>query len=493
LTGSQRDRYFRPVAIPDDVRYFELDGEVLARLRGSSEASRRITNRSGTLALNEISPTGLTRRNLIRGGLGLAALAGSGTVAACAGGSGGGTGVASDGTVSITMWHGQADQGKATLDKLVAQFAAKNPKIQVTATSGGVLADSMLQKITTALASGQFPDIAYIFGPDIASVARSPKVAHLGTYTAHADVNWADFYPAARDAVTVGGEPRGFPALVDNLCVAYNKKVFADAGMRAPAAGWTWDDFTTTARQLTNASKGIFGTGWPADGGEDCVWRIYPLIWDLGGDILSQDGKTVAFDGDSGLKALSTVNQLAKDKSVYPDTKPGSETMYQIFNNNKMGMIPTGPWQLPSFIDSKTDYGVVPLPTFNGKQVTIAGPDTWTVFDNGSARIEASVKFLTFLTEGAQDVQWAGQAGSLPLRNSTAQTPEWKKHVAQTVGLDVFSTALTYARTRPTIRNYPKISQPLGQAIVKMLLDKASPQDALNEVVRAANAALATG
>ncbi len=216
------------------------------------------------------------------------------------------------------------------------------------------------------------------------------------------------------------------------------------------------------------------------------------MIWDLGGDIVDKSGKKVAFDGDSGRKALETINRLAKDKSVYPDTKPGSETMYQIFNNNKMGMIATGPWQLPDFIDNKTDYGVVPLPTFSGNNVTIAGPDTWTVFDNGSAKIDAAVKFLTYLTEGAQDVQWASQAGSLPLRNSTAQSAEWQSHVSKTEGLEVFSNALQYARTRPTIRAYPKISQPLGQAIVKMLLDKASPQDALNEVVRAANAALAT-
>jgi multiple sugar transport system substrate-binding protein len=446
------------------------------------------------LPVHENLPSGLTRRNLLRGGIGLAALAGTGTLAACGGGdSNSNDGAAADGSVTITMWHGQADQGKETLDKLVADFQAKNPKIKVNASSGGVLADSMLQKITTALSAGQYPDIAYIFGPDIASVARSPKVAHLGKYTKDPSVRWDDFYPAARDAVTVEGEPRGFPALVDNLCVAYNKKVFKDAGVPEPTAGWTWDQFIATSRSLTNPSKGVFGTGWPADGGEDCVWRIYPMIWDLGGDVVTKDAKKVAFDGDSGLKALQTINQLAKDKSVYPDTKPGSETMYQIFNNHKMGMIATGPWQLPDFIDNKTDYGVVPLPTYNGKNVTIAGPDTWTVFDNGAAKIAAAVKFLTFLTDGAQDVQWASQAGSLPLRNSTAQSPEWQDHVKQTVGLDVFSEALTYARTRPTIRAYPKISQPLGQAIVKMLLDKASPQDALNEAVRAANAALATG
>jgi multiple sugar transport system substrate-binding protein len=434
----------------------------------------------------------LSRRDLLRGGLSVAAMAGGASLlSACAGGSS--DGVSPNGTVTITMWHGQADQGKATLDKLVADFQQKNPKIKVNASSGGVLADSMLQKITTALSSGQYPDIAYIFGPDIASVARSPHVAHLAKYTKEPTLRWDDFYPAARDAVTVDGEARGFPALVDNLCVAYNKKVFQNAGVPEPTEGWTWDDFVATARSLTDPGQGVFGTGWPADGGEDCVWRIYPMIWDLGGDIVSDDGKSVAFDDESGLRALETINQLGKDKSVYPDTKPGSETMYQIFNNDKMGMVPTGPWQLPDFVDNKTDYGVVPLPSYSGKTVTIAGPDTWTVFDNGSARVDAAVKFLTFLTEADQDVQWASQAGSLPLRNSTAQSREWKDHVSKTVGLDVFSNALTYARTRPTIPNYPEISQPLGQAIVKMLLDKATPQDALDEAVRAANNALATG
>ena len=135
----------------------------------------------------------------------------------------------------------------------------------------------------------------------------------------------------------------------------------------------------------------------------------------------------------------------------------------------------------------------MPLPTYSGNNVTIAGPDTWTVFDNGSARIAAAVEFLTYLTESGQDVRWASQAGSLPLRNSTAESPQWKAHVSKTVGLDVFSEALTYARTRPTIRTYPRISQPMGQAIVKMLLDKATPEDALRDVVDEANVALATG
>jgi multiple sugar transport system substrate-binding protein len=156
-------------------------------------------------------------------------------------------------------------------------------------------------------------------------------------------------------------------------------------------------------------------------------------------------------------------------------------------------MVATGPWELPAFVEAKTDYGVVPLPSYSGRRVTISGPDTWTVFDNGSAKVQAAVQFLQFLTSGERDVQWATQSGSLPLRKSTAETAGWTDYVKSTAGLDVFSDALRYAQTRPTIRTYPRLSEPLGQAILKMLLDQGTPQQALDQAVQAANAALATG
>ena len=36
-----------------------------------------------------------------------------------------------------------------------------------------------------------------------------------------------------------------------------------------------------------------------------------------------------------------------QDKSVYIDKTSGSEQMYRVFNSNRMGMVPTGPWELP--------------------------------------------------------------------------------------------------------------------------------------------------
>jgi multiple sugar transport system substrate-binding protein len=425
-----------------------------------------------------MSQPALTRRDVLRA----AALAAVGTVGAC--------GKSSDteeagGVVTVDLWHGQVDTGKAAIDALITEFNKAHPNIKVVGGGGGVTADSMLQKVTAGLAAGSYPDVAYIFGSDLASLTRSPKVADL-TDAMKLD----DYWPAAKDAVTVKDKVRAAPALLDSLCVVYNKQLFQAAGLPEPKAGWTWDDFVTTAKTLTNPGKGIFGTGWPGVGDEDTVWRLWPMIWDLGGDVVNSDGKSVAFD-KAGEQALGTLDRLRTDKSLYVDPKPGGEQLYQVFLGGRMGMVATGPWQLPEIIDKGLEYGVVPLPSYSGKPVTISGPDTWTVFDNGKAKVKAATEFVNWMIQPEQDIQWDIEGGSLPISKTTAALPQWKKHATETTGLQVFVDALDTAKVRPTITAYPQISQHLGEAIVAVLLGKKSPADALKDCVDKSNAALA--
>lgn len=420
----------------------------------------------------------------------LAALA----LAACGGGSGGGGGgtssQASKGPVSITLWHGQNQSAGKVINALVDDFNRTHPDIKVDSEIGAP-ADNLYSKTTAALAGGKYPDVVYQFGPNVANLARSPKALDLTDAVKTSAWNWQDFYPAAREAVTIDGKVRAIPALIDSMAVLYNKSLFRRAGIAAPKAGWTWDDYRAIAKQLTNKGKGVFGTGWPGVGDEDTVWRIWPMVWDLGGDVLAPGGKQVGYGGQPGLRALTLVNEMAtQDKSVYIDKTAGSEQMYRVFNSNRMGMVPTGPWELPDTVQSKVDYGVVPMPTFNGKPVTIAGPDTWMLFDNGSDRAKAAQTFVQWLTQPAQDARWDVEAGSLPLRRSTAAQSVWKQHVEQLPGLDTFVQALGVARVRPVIKAYPKISEALGQSIAATLLGQQAPPSALQKAVSGGNKAL---
>jgi multiple sugar transport system substrate-binding protein len=417
----------------------------------------------------------LNRRDVLRGALAVGAGA---TLAGCGTDDGAG-----GGPVTINFWHGQNDTAAPVVEDLVRDFERTHRDIKVDM-SGGVLSDAMLQKVLAALAAGSYPDVAYIFGSDLANIARSPKVVDMSSAVAG-----THYFQPVLDAVTVNGKVRAAPALVDSLAVVCNKTLFAQAGIDLPREGWRWHDFVATAKALTDEEAGTFGTGWPGAGDEDTVWRLWPLVWDAGGDVVASGGRGIGF-ADAGVKALGVVRDLARDKSVYIDPKSGSEQMYQVFNSGRMAMVVTGPWQLGDIADAGVDYEVVPLPTFSGRPVTISGPDTWTVFDNGSARVDAARTFVSWLIAPEQDVRWALGVGSLPLSRESESSPEWAKYSAETPGLTVFATALESARVRPVHPAYPDISQALAQAITSVLLGKSTPEDAMRTCADEADAAL---
>lgn len=142
-------------------------------------------------------------------------------------------GVGPDGVVVVDFWHGQTDTGKDAIDALINEFNRTHPLIRVEGGGGGVTPDSMLQKVTAGLASGSYPDIAYIFGSDLARISRSPKVADLtNALQSTTGAQWTDFWKPARDAVTIDGRTSAAHALLDALCVVYNKKLFDAAASR---------------------------------------------------------------------------------------------------------------------------------------------------------------------------------------------------------------------------------------------------------------------
>ena len=87
----------------------------------------------------------------------------------------------------------------------------------------------------TAIAGGKPPDIAYLYGSWAANIAQSPKTLDLNDYIKDdPSFDWNDFWPSEREVATVDGKIVGIPALVDNLALVYNKKLFRQAGHPLP-------------------------------------------------------------------------------------------------------------------------------------------------------------------------------------------------------------------------------------------------------------------
>jgi multiple sugar transport system substrate-binding protein len=437
------------------------------------------------------------RRRGTLAGLLIAGTATALTLAGCGTDANGGGSSSSSGSGSasstIQVWEGYTDTEAKEFAKLVSEYEAQHPGQKVDTLF--VNNDDTLQKVLTAVKGGSPPDIAYLYGSWAPNVAQIPQVVDLSSVVQKSSVDWNDFYVGERDVATVNGKVIGIPALVDNLAVVYNKKLFAKAGLPVPGPDWTWSQFTADAQKLTDPATKQYGTAYVTPGTEDTVWHWEALLWEAGGGLLTADNKQAAFNSAAGLESLNTLRTMAvTDKSMYLD--PTDSAYGNLFNSGKIGMLVTGPWDLGSF--PNVDYGVQVMPSYAGSSAghqTISGPDNWVVFNNGGAQVSAAEQFLLWLTAPAQVKAFSLATGDLPTRQSVTGASGFDTQMnTQLPGVSTFISNLgNVKQARPQIASYPQVSQVLGNMVVSVLLGKATPQAALASAASQVNAALAAG
>ena len=429
-----------------------------------------------------------------RGAAGAAALLlTTALLASCSSGAQGATTLDEDADVTLTWWTGQADQAQTILTGLAEEFEQEHPNVTIEVSSGAPSTEDLLQKLSSSFAGGTYPDISYAFGSWASELADSERTLDITEQVADPAVGWEEFSGAARETARPTGDATiGFPAVVDNLSLIYNKTVFDEAGVEYPTEDWTWDDFRTAARELTDPDTSTYGYAYSVSGSEETTWQFWPHLWQNGGEILDESETEATFDSDAGVEALTLLRDMAvEDQSVYldqTDTKFG-----QIFASDQIGMITSGPWSLYDLQVAGTDYGVVPLPGTDGEHTTISGADLWVLFDHQDANREYwSYEFTKWLTDPEQDVRWNVVYGNLPLRESEIDSPEFQKQVKDMSGLDVMAENSDNATIpRPTVPGYVNLSEAIGTAISEVLQGQGEPAEALTRAADEATAALA--
>jgi multiple sugar transport system substrate-binding protein len=407
----------------------------------------------------------------------------AGLLSACGGGSGG------SGSTTIVVTHGYTDAEAKAIEAAASTWNGLHPNEKVSLQFNGGN-DGALQKTVAGFTAGNYPDVAYEYGSSAAQLAKQPKLVDLTDKVKSSSFDWNDFYPSEREAATVDGKVVGVPALVDNLALVYNKKLFAQAGVAPPTNDWTWQDFRDAAKKLTDASTHTYGWAYVNDGSEDTVWRYLAMLWQAGGSLLNADNTAPAFDSAAGKAALQQLYDMAVvDKSVYLDN--GNGQYLNLFNSGKIAMLWTGPWDLSS-INSDVSYGVTYLPADNGDHETISGPDLYMLFDHSSARSQAAFDFVAWLTSAKEHIKFAIATGDLPLRESETKLPQYQTFLKKYPAEKVFVANLNNVKhVRPNIPEYAEVSAAIGTMVQSVLLGQASPDDALKTASSQVTAALA--
>jgi multiple sugar transport system substrate-binding protein len=331
-----------------------------------------------------------------------AALAGTLAVGAAGCGGSGGAAVPTDPSRvsgTVTMWVYPINQSieNTWWAPKVKEFQKKYSKVKIK-----VVVQPWAnrdEQLTTAIAGGSGPDVVYLI-PD-----QIPQYAATGALADVSDVISADrsnFRPNALNAMTYQKTLYGVPLLMSVTTTLGNKKVMRAAGISDVPK--TWDEFLTDAAKLKKA--GYYATEYAGDPTQTLNQTWYPLLWEAGGQVLSDDGKKAAFNSDDGVKAVDFVKELI-DKGYAPKdelttAKTGDDSLacqgkvaFALFaaaaqltacSNQKVSDWVSGP---PLADKTSTTYGTVGGLSLLAGSKNQAAAKAWIQWLTGSAQMKA--------------------------------------------------------------------------------------------------------
>ncbi|MFT9486815.1 MAG: ABC transporter substrate-binding protein [Tepidibacillus sp.] len=310
--------------------------------------------------------------------------------------------------ITLAGWGSSPEETKLFNQTLDA-FKEKNPNIDV---KFEVIADQYMDVMKTRLVGGQAADVFFLDAFEAPGLIETGVLEPLDDYvTDDFDVN--DFEKPMLDAFKgKDGNIYGFPKDFSTLALFYNKKMFADAGIKNPPT--TWDELREISKKLTKGTE-VYGFGVAPE-----LARLMYVAQSTGDQVVKDDKAN--FASDKAVNALQPiVDQHVVDKTSAQPSEVGADWGGDMFGQGKAAMVIEGPWAIP-FLESNfpnLDYATAEVPTINGNKGTMAYTVAY-VMNKESKNKEAAWKLISFLTGKEGMKIWTSKGIALPTRKSVA-------------------------------------------------------------------------
>ncbi|MDT8899441.1 ABC transporter substrate-binding protein [Thermanaerothrix sp. 4228-RoL] len=386
--------------------------------------------------------------------------------------------------IELTFWNYWDGKNGETIQALIDEYNTSHPEVKIKNVFIGW--DELLPKLQTAVAGGNKPDIAAVDLVWMPKLAKTGAIVPLNDYIRASKVNLDDFYPSQLAVDRYDDQIFGMPVSTNNLELFYNKDLFKAAGLDPNMPPKTWDELFQIAKQCANPARGIVGMELYTEPGEGLTWQFQVYLWQSGGEFLSKDLNSAAFNSPAGEKALRFWVDLIKEGGYQISS-------WGLFGQGKSCMVMDGSWMVGIWAESAPfDWGtaLMPYPT-DGQPATNMGGEHVIIFHTDEVRQKAAWDFVNWLTSTETQVKWDMATGFMPIRDTVASSPEYLLWLEKTEPrLKPFVEGQKYAHNRPPVPNYPEISDAFSREIERALIGEVSVKDALQTAETAVNALL---
>ncbi|MEO8815819.1 MAG: sugar ABC transporter substrate-binding protein [Mycobacterium sp.] len=421
----------------------------------------------------------LTRRTLLRGAGAVGAAALVPWSAGCGEMYGGDDG-------ALTFFFAANPDEADTRLKIIDAFQARHRDITVrTVLAGG----DATQQMSTFCAGGKCPDVLMVWEFNYAGLADRGVLLDLNTLLT-GDPEYAgqlrdDSIGSLYETFTFAGGQYAFPEQWSGSFLFYNKRLFAEAGVRPPPGRWdrpwSFDEFLATATALTKRTHtgrviqwGFVDTWSPAysaalfgmnNGTPWCDPRMNPTH--------------LNFDDDDFVEGIQFYADLANVHRVAPATSDTqSMSTMNLFSLGKAAMALGGHWRYQTFARADgLDFDLAVLPT--GPKAAAKGiaaqsciGTTGLAIAASSRRKEQAWEFVKFA---------AGQVGQALIGSSGLFVPALKSAIGSAgftaahpgiANLGVLTGGPAHSEGLPVTPDWAKVHALMDRAIGPVLRGK---------------------
>ncbi|OCA87752.1 ABC transporter substrate-binding protein [Bacillus sp. FJAT-27225] len=337
-----------------------------------------------------------------------------------------GSAPADDGKVKgdITVWvHPYTENAKVEEEmwgKMVANFNKEFPDVDVKIET--LPWTNRDQKILTALAANNGPDVFYAIPDQMPQYAEAGMLLELNPYLKDSDLE--GFVDSALLSTTWKDKLYGLPILQSSVTFIYNQDIIKAIGEDPDNLPKTWDEFEAWAKKAKDA--GYYAMNYP--GGGSLNLTIYPWIWQAGGDVLTRNGE-IKINSAESVEALEFINNMYKNEYIPKDSITANAHTTEWYGGKMLAVLGSGIDVTSLIKEDEFDFVIGP-PLQNKEQLTYGTTGMFVVPAN-SDNPDAAAEFLKSITSTDNQRIFGEVTQYIPTREEAKDIFADNPHMAQ--------------------------------------------------------------
>jgi len=292
-------------------------------------------------------------------------------------------------------------------DQLITEFEAENPDLAVNWVD--VPWADMETKILAAVSAGNAPDVVNL-NPNFASQLAT-RGAWLTLDDKLTEEEKAVYLPKIFEATQIDGDSFGFPWYLTARVTLYNTEIFEAAGVAEPPA--TFAELAAVARQIKDETgKYAFFISFVPEDAADVLQSFVQM-----GVPLVDDAGNAAFNTPEGKAVFQYWTDLYQQELLPREVlTQGHQQAIQLYQSGETAILASGAEFLSSI---ETNAPSIAAATASAPQISgstgkknVAAMDL--VIPKSTDAEAAALKFATFVTNDANQLEFAKAANVLP-------------------------------------------------------------------------------